>query len=134
MAKVTITIDDTNPAIVAAFGANALHTIADQEFAYKEVVQKTEAELPDKIEVTRNEGIEGEPVTVLEYPEGTVLTKPNPDSRGQHIGKTILKENIIPRLLQGFRKRRQAEKATEVENEMATAAQVLEAAAEIKVE
>lgn len=100
MSKVTITIDDTNPALVAAFGENSLETIAD-EFGYMTMVEKTAEELPEKV-------LDEETQTEI-YPEGTELYKPNPQSKAAFVAEKILTENIVPRLLVGFKNRKQVE-------------------------
>lgn len=123
MSKVTITIDDTNPAIVAAFGANSLETIAD-EFGYMQMVEKIPEELPAKI-LNEETGVE-------EYPEGTELYKSNPQSKAEFVARKILEDNIIPRLLTSFKQRRENEKRAEVQAELTQAHNILASTAVIE--
>jgi hypothetical protein len=131
MSKVTITIDDTNAAIVAAFGENSLDEIANQ-LGYMEKVEKSEAELPEKVEVEHNVG--GETETVLEYPEGTEMYKDNPQTRGEFVGAKILETKIIPELLSGLRIKKTSEAMEKVNAEMGTATDILKNAATVTVE
>lgn len=127
--KVSITIDDANPAIVAAFGADSLVEIAN-DLGYMSQVEKTEDELPEKISVVINPGDVTEN-TVMQYPEGTEMFKANPQTPGQFVGEAILKTRIIPALVENMRKRKQEEVLTTVETEMTQAASAIEAAAEV---
>lgn len=131
MAKVTITIDDTNPAIVEAFGKNILDVIAERDFGYMEMVEKTPDELPEKIAVQKEDLATGEKITVMEYPKGTEFYKPNPDSKAVHVGKQMLKTKIVPALLEGMRKNEVEKLHQEVEIKMSGAATLLENVAEI---
>jgi len=119
MSKVTITIDDTNSALVAAFGENSLETIADQ-MGYMTEVEKNESELPKKIKINAPDGIE-----YFGYPEGTEMYKPNPQSKAQFVAEKILVENIVPRLLAGFSAKKQAEKNEEARIEVKQAEEIL---------
>lgn len=123
MSKVTITIDDTNPALVAAFGENSLETIAD-EIGYMEMVEKSESELPEKV---------FNPATDLpEYPDGTEMYKPNPQTKAEFVGRKILEDNIIPRLLTGFSAKKQNEKAEEARIQIKQAEDILSSVAIIE--
>lgn len=119
MAKVTITIDDTNPAITAAFGANALENIA-AGMGYMSMVEKTEEELPAKIEVKKTDE-NGDSYSEFHYPEGTEMYKPNPETTGHFVGRTILKEDIAPALLRTYSKRTKAEAMQNAETQIKTA-------------
>ena len=133
MAKVTITIDDANPEIVAVFGPNSLNNIADRVYGYMELVEKTEDELPEKVE-KETVNPDGETVTVMEYPEGTEMYKPNPDSRAVHVGKTVLKEDILPSLLRDFSQQVKKGALADAEVQIDQAKDVLFNAAEITTE
>ncbi len=127
MSKVTITIDDTNPALVAAFGANSLELIAD-EIGYMEMVAKAEKELPLKIPYTAEDGTE-----YMDYPEGTEMYKINPQSKAEFVARKILEDNIIPRLLSGFSSRKRNEKLEEAKNEVQQAELLLNSVSVIEV-
>ena len=130
MSKVTITIDDSNAAITAAFGANSLDSIADQ-FGYMEMVEKDENELPAKVKVEKE--LNGETFTVEVYPEGTEMFKVNPHSRTEFVAQVMLERHIVPALINNLHKDKQAQALAAIETEMKTAATVLESAAEITV-
>lgn len=138
MAKVSITIDDQHPGIVAVFGADSIPRMAALK-GYTEVELIPEAELPEKVErpLTQEEidnGIFGEGVTtVLDYPEGTEFYRPNSETKAVFLGKTILNKNIIPSLLEGFAKAKRAEADAAIADGLKQAAQVIEAAAVIEV-
>lgn len=139
MSKVTITIDDKSPALVSMFGENALNTIANA-MRYQEKIALSEEELPEKVcrDLTEQEmksGMYGDMTVtqICEYPEGTVLTKNNPDTRAQYVGKTILREKIIPALLENFEKVKKNEALAGVAVTMKQASEVLEQVAVIEV-
>lgn len=132
MSKVTITIDDSNPALVAAFGSNSLNTIADQ-FGYMDMVEKTEEELPTKIEV-EHQADDGETFTTMEYPEGTEMFKANPVSRPEFVAQVILKTRIIPALLEKLEKTKRSQAIQAVDDEINTAKAMLISVAEVTVE
>lgn len=134
MAKVTITIDDTNPTLVAAFGENALEAIADGEMGYQSMVEVLESELPAKIEVELIDKVTGEPYTKMDYPEGTELYKPNPQSKADFVAFKILTENIAPRLVQGLAVRKRAEAALKADKEIKQAEQIVVSVAEVTTE
>ena len=126
MSKITITIDDANPAIVAAFGADSLIKIADQ-LGYMEKVEKTEEELPAKVEVV----VDGE--TILQYPEGTEMYKDNPQTRGTFIAEIILKDKIIPTLLASYENELRRQSNEENQAKMTNAKEVIKSATEIVI-
>jgi hypothetical protein len=128
MSKVTITIDDSNPALVAAFGENSLEIIAD-DLGYMTQVEKDPSELPEKVTTTTPDGFE-----YLDYPAGTELYKPNPQTKAAFVGERILKENIVPRLLQGFGRRKESEALETVRSEVKQAEALLASVAEIVTE
>ena len=131
MAKVTITIDDANPAIVAAFGADALTTSAN-DLGYMEMVEKSPEELPEKVE-TQIE-MDGETITKLDYPEGTEFYKPNPHTRADFVAQKMLRDQIIPVLVRNLRTRKEAEARATVDAELKQAQDIIEQAAEVITE
>ena len=128
--KVTISIDDTNPMIVAAFGADSINTIADS-MGYMDDVYKDASELPAMVDSGKVDLI-GNPI--MEYPEGTVLTKPNPQTRAQFVGATILKNRIVPALIERFAQIRRDAANKEIEAEIEEAKTIVTQAAEVIVE
>lgn len=124
MSKVTIAIDDTNPALVAAFGENSLSTIAD-EFGYMEMVEKEESELPAKEPYTFTDPATGEEITSERYPEGTEMYKPNPESRANFVGRKMLENEIVPALIRGLSDRKRKEALANVDQEIEQAKDVL---------
>ena len=131
MAKVTITIDDANPAIVAAFGADSLTTSAN-DLGYMEMVEKSPEELPEKVE-TQIE-MDGETITKLDYPEGTEFYKPNPHTRADFVAQKMLRDQIIPVLVRNLRTRKEAEARATVDAELKQAQDIIEQAAEVITE
>jgi hypothetical protein len=137
MAKVTITIDDTDSRLVAAFGEGTLETIANEN-GYMTMVEKTEEELPSKVEVTKNEidPITGESseVIVMEYPEGTEMYKPNPQTTGDYVGQLVLSDLIAPFLLKGLNERSRKMAMEQVDAQIEGAKGLLKQVAEVKAE
>lgn len=131
MAKVTITIDDTNEGIVAAFGPDSLNVIADA-MGYSPLVPKTEAELPEKVETVQM--VDGEETRPMVYPEGTEMDKPNPMSKAEFVGTRILENRIIPALLDRVAKNKKVAADELYRSEMAVANEVLKKAAVITAE
>lgn len=134
MSKVTITIDDTNSTLVAAFGENALEVIADGEMGYQSMVEIPESELPEKVEVEITAESTGETIKSLQYPEGTELYKPNPQSKADFVAMKILTENIAPRLVSGLAVRKRAEAAAKAEVEIKQAEAIVVTVAELITE
>lgn len=130
MSKVTITIDDAKPELVAAFGADALNTIAD-EFGYMEMVEKTAEELPPMEDVTITDPGTGEPVTVQKYQEGTEMFKPNPQTRAEFVAQRMLTQHIVPALVRNLGDRKRKEALAQVESEVKQAAEVIKSVAEV---
>lgn len=131
MAKVTITIDDTNPAIVAMFGANSLNTIADS-MGYTDMVEKTIDELPAKVDIQTTDP-DGNPITIQDYPVGTEMFKPNPLTKGEYVAGVILKKHIVPALLASFEKQQTAAALAQVETAIEQAKTAVANAAEVIV-
>lgn len=133
MAKVQITIDDTNPELVALFGENSLDYIA-AKMSYPPVVPKAESELPAMVEVEQTNPITGDVEVVMAYPAGTVLDKPNDEPKAAFVGRVMLTKVIVPKLLEGWAADRKAAALAAVQEEMKVAAGVLERVAVISVE
>lgn len=132
MTKVSITIDDKDPKIVAIFGENSINNIADLE-GYTPIVAKDEAELPAKIAVVVPDPVTGEDIITQEYPEGTELYKENPETKASFVGKSILKKAIIPRLLAGFKQVKTQEVTAQMNEALKQVEEMLESVAVIEV-
>jgi hypothetical protein len=107
MAKVTITIDDTNPGIVAAFGADVLTSLANSK-GYTDVIPN-----PDYVPAVGSP--EMEDVDASPDSDGNFVMVTNPDyvsaigeptisntTRANFVGEKALKEAVVPYLLKEY--------------------------------
>ena len=133
MAKITITFDDSKPEIVALFGANAVNAVLAQALGYMTMVEKTPEELPAKVDVQVVDQSTGETVTVQEYPAGTEMYKPNPETKTQFVARKTISDSLVPYLLQSFKQKIQEVKQTELANEIKQAQSVLESTATVEI-
>ena len=132
MSKVTITIDDSNPTLVSVFGSNTIDTIAD-EFGYMTMVEKSVEELPEKVEFIYTNPISGEVITDMVYPEGTEFYKENPESKAEFVGRIVLRDSIVPKLLSGFETRTKYTAVSNAEAAIKEAHNLVVSIAEISV-
>jgi hypothetical protein len=138
MTKVTISIDDANPAIVEAFGEGSLNNIA-ADMGYMEEVRIPEDELPAKVEVPLTEleldfpGLPEGTTTRMDYPEGTVFTKANPQTKAEFVAERILENKIIPALLERYEKASRATADAQIKEGIDQAKQMLKSVANIEV-
>lgn len=142
MAKVTITFDDTNPAIVALFGEGAIATLAD-DFGYVETVHNPDyigaigsPQIPD-LSWTPGEGEDESDRPIIDNPDYVPAvgesTIPNPVTRAQYVADVINTQVIVPAMLSKFEVRRKQEKEAEAMAQVAAAKTTLAAAAEITI-
>lgn len=85
MREITITLTEQD--LLETTG-RTLEEITDVN-GYQTVVPLTEAELPAKVEKTYENPITKETETVMDYPDGTVFTKPNPETRTAFLAKRL---------------------------------------------
>lgn len=145
MAKVTISLDDSRPEIIALFGENALETVAD-DMGYmatvpnpdhvpgvgSETIQDPEWERPEDFdELTGETPMVPNPDYVPAVGEPTM---PNPMTKAQYVAGQILRNRIIPALTERFEQRRKREAERQIKEQVAQVAQVLESVAEVTTE
>lgn len=145
MSKVTISLDDSRPEIIALFGENALSTVAD-DMGYMVTVSN-----PDHVPAQGGETI-ADPT--WERPEdfdemtGEVPQVPNPDyvpavgeptmpnpiTRPEFVAGQILRNRIVPALIERFEQRRKREAERLIKEQVAQVADVLASVAEVTTE
>ena len=142
MSKVTIQIDDTNPAIVAAFGADTLNTMADQ-LGYMEM-----AENPDHVPAVGSPTIPDMDADLVEDPDTGEMMPPevaNPDyvapvgeafvantqTKEDFVAHVILDQHIIPVLIKGIAATARKEALAAADESVNQAKAVIKAAASI---
>jgi hypothetical protein len=145
MAKVTISLDDSRPEIIALFGENALETVAD-DMGYMTTVPN-----PDYVPAQGNETMQDpdwvmpddfEPLTdtIPQIPNPNYVaqvgeaTMPNPISKADFVARQILRNRIIPALIERFEQRRKREADALLKAQITQVATVLESVAEVSVE
>lgn len=113
MAKVTITIDESNSYIVSLFGENGIEQISDG-MGYMTKVE--------------------DPNFVPENESDVVPMIDNPKSRQVYVGEETLKRYIAPNFVSGVRKKLEAESRQKIDEAVHQAETAIIKAAEIKVE
>lgn len=123
MAKITLTLDDSAPAMVAAFGENAIEKLSDA-MGYQTKVEVPKDELPEveMIEVETNEGMIERPrdYTVDE------LYKDNPQSREEFVSAIVIKRGITPILLENAKRDIERQVQAQTQEKVAQLEAVLE--------
>jgi hypothetical protein len=103
------------------------------------LVNKDEDELPEKVEKKPTEeelemGLFTPEYRYMDYPEGTVLTKPNPQSAADFLANLILRKRIVPTLIESLGSQKRRESEIRLKNELSVAESLIVNASEIKIE
>lgn len=139
MAKITITIDDANPAIVAALGDGTVDTVSVLK-GYQEMVANPDyvpeigsIQIPDSSWTPGVDESEADR-PLIDNPDyvpavGTP-TIPNTKTKGAFLAEKVLADVIVPWLF----KEKEAAARKEVETQLQQVKQIVTNAAEIRVE
>lgn len=132
MSKVTISIDDTNPAIVAAYGEDSLIKVAEA-MGYADRLPLPEDQWPEQEtqEVTDTDGnTTTEPIPYT----AEQISTPNPESAAEHVGKMILNKYIVPALTKKAEQKIETEAMAQAREIIAQGREAVKAAAEVTIE